>query len=107
MARSSPHFAGAGLVRIGRARAFVRYLRDPAASAFGKVFLALVAAYVIWPADLVPDVPFIGWLDDLGAVTLGLAWVSRVLDRYRKVETSVASTSTPDVEVVERRGPRA
>lgn len=75
-----------GLVRIGRARAFVRYLRDPSASFLGKSMLVVVAAYVVWPADLVPDVPFIGWLDDLGVVAVAMAWLSRVLERYRTDE---------------------
>ncbi len=69
--------------RVGRARALVRYFRDPSASLFGKLFVFLAAAYVVWPADLVPDVPLIGWLDDLGVASLAAAWLGRVSGRYR------------------------
>lgn len=69
--------------KIGRARAFVRYLRDPAASVFGKLFLVAAVAYVILPVDLIPDVPVVGWLDDMGVMTVALAWLGKVVARYR------------------------
>lgn len=72
-----------GRTRIGRARALVRYFRDPQAGLAGKLFVLLAVAYVVWPADLIPDVPIVGWLDDLGVVTLAAAWLGRVASRYR------------------------
>ena len=42
--------------------------------------LAIIAAtfYVLLPADLIPDIaPMIGWLDDVGAVTLAIGYVMR------------------------------
>ena len=54
-----------------------RFLRDPKAPRSPKVVAVLALAYVIWPADLVPDlVPLLGWLDDLGVAGMALAWVS-------------------------------
>ena len=69
---------------IGRARALVRYFRDPAASFVGKLFVMLALVYVISPADAIPDViPVIGWLDDIGVMGLAVAWMWRVVGRYR------------------------
>jgi uncharacterized membrane protein YkvA (DUF1232 family) len=69
--------------RVGRARALVRYFRDPAASVLGKLLVLFAVAYVIWPVDLIPDVPLVGWLDDLGVASMAAAWLGRVLGRYR------------------------
>ncbi len=71
------------LRRLSRVRAFARYLRDPKASLVGKLFVAAAAAYVVWPADLIPDVPLVGWLDDLGVAGVALAYLGRVVDPYR------------------------
>ncbi len=69
---------------IGRARALVRYFRDPSASLFGKLFVLAAVVYVVCPIDLIPDVPIVGWLDDLGVASLAAAWLSRVIGRYRE-----------------------
>jgi uncharacterized membrane protein YkvA (DUF1232 family) len=77
-------FQRPSLKKIGRARAFVRYFRDPQASVLGKLFVLAVVAYVICPVDLIPDVvPVVGWLDDLGFASLAMAWVWKVVGRYR------------------------
>ena len=55
----------------------VSLLRDPRTPKLPKVALALAAAYLIWPADLVPEVliPLGGYLDDLTFVWLALRWL--------------------------------
>lgn len=73
--------------KIGRARALVRYFRDPEASIFGKLFVFAAAFYVVWPADLIPDVPVVGWLDDLGVMGIATAHLARVVARYRAAES--------------------
>lgn len=83
------------VARIGRARALVRYFRDPSASRFGKLFVLLAVAYVIWPADLVPDVPLVGWLDDLGVASFAAAWLGHVLGRYREPAPETDAVPTP------------
>ena len=52
-------------------------LRDPRTPKLPKVALALAAAYLIWPADLIPDflIPIGGYLDDLTFVWLALRWL--------------------------------
>ena len=72
------------LARIGRARALYRYFRDPAASVIGKLFVLLALVYVISPVDAIPDVlPVVGWLDDVGVMSLAVAWMWKVVGRYR------------------------
>lgn len=79
--------------RIGRLRALARYFRDPEASVLGKLFVFAALVYVIVPVDLIPDVPLVGWLDDLGVASLAAAWVARKVARYR---------DAPDAEVSDR-----
>ena len=72
--------------KIGWVPAFWRYLRDREASIFGKLLAVFAVAYVVMPLDLIPDVPFIGWLDDIGVVALVGAWLTRRLGDYREPE---------------------
>lgn len=48
------------------------FLRHPKTPWGYKVFVILIIVYIIWPADLLPDLaPIIGWLDDLGLLAFG------------------------------------
>lgn len=80
--------------RIGRFRALGRYFKDREASVFGKLFVLAAVFYVVWPADLIPDVPVIGWLDDLGVMGLATAYLSRVIARYRAGDPNVLPGET-------------
>jgi uncharacterized membrane protein YkvA (DUF1232 family) len=74
------------LAKIGRARAIVRYFRDREASLLGKLFVFAALAYVISPVDFIPDVvPFVGWLDDIGVMSLAVAWMWKIVGRYREL----------------------
>jgi uncharacterized membrane protein YkvA (DUF1232 family) len=86
VSRRSRRAAGVHLTdvpKVGRLRALVRYFRDPSASVLGKLFVLAAAAYVVWPMDLIPDVPIVGWLDDLGVAGIAIAFLGRVAARYR------------------------
>jgi uncharacterized membrane protein YkvA (DUF1232 family) len=73
------------LAKIGRARALVRYFRDREASILGKLFVLLAVVYVISPVDLIPDAfPIVGWLDDMGVMSLAVAFMWKVVGRYRE-----------------------
>jgi len=74
----------ASLQKIGRARALVRYFRDSKASVFGKLFVLAAVVYVISPVDLIPDVPIVGWLDDMGVMSLAVAFMWKMVARYRE-----------------------
>jgi uncharacterized membrane protein YkvA (DUF1232 family) len=69
--------------RLGWFRALSRYYRDPSASVAGKLVMFFALIYVVVPIDLIPDVPFVGWLDDIGVMGLASAWLGRVVARYR------------------------
>jgi uncharacterized membrane protein YkvA (DUF1232 family) len=69
--------------RIGWFRALGRYYRDPSASVLGRLVAFFAAIYVVLPVDLIPDVPLIGWADDLGVMGLATMWLSHVVGRYR------------------------
>ncbi len=70
--------------RIGHLRALVRFFRDKQASLAGKIFVALTVVYVVSPIDAIPDViPVVGWLDDVGIIGVALAYLGRVLQKYR------------------------
>ena len=89
------------LARIGRVRALVRYFRDREASILGKLFVLAAVVYVISPVDLIPDAfPVIGWLDDMGVMSLAVAWMWKVVGRYREApqlgsQLGSASTQVP------------
>jgi uncharacterized membrane protein YkvA (DUF1232 family) len=72
--------------KIGWVRALLRYYRDPSASVLGKLVIFLALIYVVVPVDLIPDVPIVGWLDDIGVMGLATAWLGRVAARYREAE---------------------
>lgn len=52
--------------------------RDPRVPLEQKAVLAGIAAYLVFPIDLIPDfIPVIGELDDLAVVIFGLDWFIR------------------------------
>jgi len=73
--------------KVGWFRALARYYRDEDASVFGKLIALVAIVYVVMPIDLIPDVPLVGWLDDLGVMGLATAWLVRVVARYRAPDT--------------------
>jgi uncharacterized membrane protein YkvA (DUF1232 family) len=81
--------------KIGRLRALGRYFKDPNASILGKGVVLLAAAYVIFPYDLIPDVPIIGWLDDIGVMGMATAWLSSRLGKYREAPELPTGNTEP------------
>jgi len=70
---------------LGDMGALLRFFKDKEASLFGKAFVLAAVAYVIMPADAIPDIaPILGWLDDLGVMVLAFAYLSRVIGEYRE-----------------------
>jgi len=54
--------------------------RDPRVPWYAKVFMGFVLAYFFSPIDLIPDfIPFIGYLDDLIIVPLGIALAIKMI----------------------------
>ena len=50
---------------------------------------ALVLLYIIWPVDLIPDVPVIGWLDDIGIGALFVAYCSWRVQKMEPQEKAI------------------
>ncbi len=73
--------------KVGWFRALKLYYQDPSRSTLGKLVVFFALIYVISPVDLIPDVPFIGWLDDLGVFGLATAWLTRTISHYRDVSS--------------------
>jgi uncharacterized membrane protein YkvA (DUF1232 family) len=72
--------------KLGWFRSLSRYYRDPSASILGKLVAFVALIYAIVPFDLIPDVPIVGWVDDLGVMGLATAWLLRAVARYRTPE---------------------
>lgn len=72
---------------VNRIAALSRYFRDPEASSLGKVFVAIAALYAVFPLDLIPDfVPVVGWLDDMGILSLAMFHLARMSKEYAEPE---------------------
>jgi uncharacterized membrane protein YkvA (DUF1232 family) len=82
------------LEKLGR---IVALLRDPRTPKLPKVALALAAAYLLWPADLIPDflIPIGGYLDDLTFVWLALRWLLKT-GKPDLIEQGGAASRPPD-----------
>jgi uncharacterized membrane protein YkvA (DUF1232 family) len=76
-------------------RRIVTLLRDPRTPKLPRLALALAAAYLIWPADLMPEVmiPVAGYLDDLTFLWLAVRWLLK----------SGPSEKSPPTPVIDRR----
>ncbi len=61
----------------------VDFMLDRKAPLGPKLFVALALVYIIFPADVLPDVfPIIGWIDDLGLASIAVFILSRAVNRY-------------------------
>ncbi len=54
-------------------------VRDPATPLALKAASVAALAYVFSPIDLLPDVPVIGWVDDILLIAVGLPYLIRKL----------------------------
>ena len=63
----------------------IRMVRNPKAPKGPKFVVAALVLYIIWPADLIPDVaPLFGWADDLGFFGLTLWWLHKEVERLSR-----------------------
>lgn len=90
---------------IGYLSAIWRFFRDPKGSKLGKLFVLGTLVYVIMPIDFIPDLaPVIGWLDDLGMMSLAAFYLARVAKEYRAASIlpqPVARPPTGEVKIPE------
>lgn len=52
-----------------------RLLQNPQVPSFQKLLITVIGlGYLLWPLDLIPDIPLLGQIDDLGVIFLLLNW---------------------------------
>ena len=62
------------------------FLSDPAVSRWRKGLLLGAVLYALWPLDVIPDtLPVLGWLDDVGLLSLAVAAVWGDVKRHARV----------------------
>lgn len=69
----------------------VTFLRDSSVPKWRKAFLLGAIAYAIWPFDFIFDtIPVLGWLDDVGFLSVAAAVVWRDVQRHLKASSEDA-----------------
>ncbi len=72
-------------------RDVVAYFRGGKVSTGGKLLGVFAVLYLLSPVDLVPDiVPLLGWLDDLGVLTLVVGYFVRQISVHRALQPAEA-----------------
>jgi uncharacterized membrane protein YkvA (DUF1232 family) len=62
------------------------YFRSNDVSRWRKAVALVAVAYTVLPVDAVPDViPILGWLDDVGVLTLAATWLWRDVARHKRL----------------------
>lgn len=54
------------------------------------IFLGV--AYGLWPADIIPDVPIVGWVDDIGVIGTVVFIVFKLLSKKPQVPEKNSKT---------------
>lgn len=62
----------------------IRFLRDPRAGTGPRLVALLAALYLLWPADLLPGLPPLSWLDDAAAVWIAYQVLRHQMQRARR-----------------------
>jgi uncharacterized membrane protein YkvA (DUF1232 family) len=76
---------------------FWHVMRHPQTPTKAKLAALLAVLYVVSPIDLIPDfIPVLGWLDDVGMVTLLLSIAYKLLpkDLYESLRAKVHGTES-------------
>jgi uncharacterized membrane protein YkvA (DUF1232 family) len=69
-----------------RLQAVRNFLKDPQVARWRKGLLVGAVVYALWPLDAIPDtIPVLGWLDDLGLMSLALAAVWGDVKRHSEL----------------------
>lgn len=64
-----------------------RYLRSPRVARWKKLLGVLALGYAVFPIDAIPDaIPVLGWLDDVGVLTVAFGFLAKDLSRFLKTE---------------------
>ncbi len=73
-----------------------RYLKDPKVSLWRKLTGLWALLYLLSPVDAVPDViPVVGWLDDLGVLSVVAYFIIREVRRHAAAPRDVVIDTAP------------
>ncbi|MBK7865004.1 MAG: DUF1232 domain-containing protein [Archangiaceae bacterium] len=62
------------------------FLKDSSVAKWRKALLLGAIAYAVFPFDAIPDtIPLLGWLDDLGFLSIAVAAVWRDVKRHSQL----------------------
>jgi uncharacterized membrane protein YkvA (DUF1232 family) len=83
---------------VGRLRRVLALLTDPRTPRLPRVAVAMAVVYLLWPADLVPElvVPVVGWLDDLTLLWMALRWLVRSGPKEPVPPTALRAPDEPE-----------
>lgn len=87
------------------------YITSHKISFWEKFFVVgFVLAYAISPVDLIPDVPVIGWIDDIGVFVLFVAFCKYRVNKVRECDSrndvsDVTQDEKPTIELTSHEGP--
>lgn len=88
---------------IDRVRATWRFFMDPRASLSIKLMFIAAIAYVVWPLDLIPDIPIFGWFDDIGLFGIATAFLLSAIRPYRADSAAGVDAAEQQRQVQERQ----
>jgi len=72
------------------------YFTDPSVAAAKKLLIVAGLIYFINPFDMMPDlIPVLGYVDDLGILTMILAYLSREVSKHAASRTPVTGEEMP------------
>ncbi|MBD3281389.1 DUF1232 domain-containing protein [Candidatus Uhrbacteria bacterium] len=73
----------------------IKFFLDKNADWKPKLGVALAVLYLIWPADLIPDLaPLLGWLDDIGITAMAAGYLAYAVNRY--ISSNIEQRTTND-----------
>lgn len=88
---SAPAIKYATLTQMKKQSALLNYklikefVTDFKAGLSAKVLAILALVYLLLPTDIIPDIiPFLGWIDDAGALILSIAHLISELKDYKR-----------------------
>lgn len=73
-----------------------RYVRSPGVARWKKLLGVLAVVYAVLPVDVIPDmIPLLGWLDDIGFLTVAFGFIAHDMARHARRPADVVVEAQP------------